>query len=603
VSPFHESESIKAHPAVLGASTGDELADDSVRPLKMRVFGTTVALHGARELPLGPPRHRALLGLLLVRLGQVVPVPQLIDELWGDRPPQRPTATLHTYISHLRRALSLSAGPEGASTLVRYQAPGYVLTLSPEQVDAYRFERLVIQARRDMSARDYRAARDRLTAALALWRGDPYLDLVDYAPMAEESARLEQTRLTAVELQAETYLALGEDDAVVARLYPEAQRYPMRECLIGYLMTGLYRLGRQSDALRLFERTRAHLADELGVDAGAELQRIHTSILRQDLTFGDHAAVHVGVREERVDAVPLPLAEAPTGGDREEAVTSGSHTWPVTFGEQAESSEGARVPHSLQSLPFVGRNYELAVLTAWASAALSGEGGLAAVTGQAGIGKTELTAEVARGVREAGREVISVSFRSENGPAYGMWAPVLRRLSTSRPEAFRAAGARYGRVLGGLLPALSLGTAQAVPDEQPPPQAPFLVEDAVCSVLASLAREQPLLLVLDDLQSADYFSLNLLHLLVCRLPDVPLGILVTSAEPGSMTESPSHAALKQVLGHTRAWTLRLGGLSEHAVAALVAAQVEADVEAEAILALHKRSEGNPYALRQLLSLA
>ncbi|MEU7473734.1 BTAD domain-containing putative transcriptional regulator [Streptomyces sp. NPDC044984] len=579
-------------------------------------------MHGTRELSLGAPRHRALLGLLVVRLNQVVPVPQLIEELWGDRPPRRPTAALHTYISHMRRALSNGAGPGGPSMLVRHQAPGYVLALDPDQVDAHRFERLVLQARRDMTARDHRMAQDRLSAALKLWRGTPYLDLVDYAPMAEESARLEQARLTAVELHAEASLALGENDAVVARLHPEAQRYPTRECLVAYLMTALYRLGRQADALRLFERTRAQLAEELGVDAGAELQRIHAAILRQELPFGDRTATRTVVitDEDRAGGTASPQPEAPAGGDHKDTTAWGARadrpdpsrerTEPaarVALLNTAGVTYGITVPHDsevsrpLTSLPFVGRTYELAVLGAWADAALSGEGGLAAVTGQSGIGKTELTVEVTRGVREAGQEVISVSCRSEDGPAYGVWARILQELSRTRPEAFRTVSARYSRLLSGLLSDAPSDAAEE--DVQPPLRAPFLVEDAVCVILVALARQKPFLLVLDDLQSADYPSLSLLYLLTCRLPEVPLGVLVTSADPGPASESTPQTALDHLLSSARTLTLRLGGLSEQAVAALVATHVDAEVDAEATLALHKHSGGSPYALRRLLSLA
>ncbi|MGW5698289.1 AAA family ATPase [Streptomyces asiaticus] len=251
----------------------------------------------------------------------------------------------------------------------------------------------------------------------------------------------------------------------------------------------------------------------------------------------------------------------------------------------------------MTSLPFVGRTYELAVLGAWADAALSGEGGLAAVTGQSGIGKTELTVEVTRGAREAGHEVIGVSCSGKDGPAYGVWTRILRQLSHTRPEAFRTVSARYSGLLGGLL---SDVPSDAAEDVQPPLQAPFLIEDAVCVILVALARQKPFLLVLDDLQSADYSSLNLLHLLTCRLPEVPLGVLVASADPGPAPESTPQTALDHLLNSARTLILRLGGLSEQAVATLVATHVDADVDAEATLALHKRSGGSPCALRRLL---
>ncbi|MGW0207492.1 AfsR/SARP family transcriptional regulator [Streptomyces sp. NPDC003233] len=173
------------------------------------------ARRGAEQVPLGPPRHRAVLGLLLIRLGQVVPADQLVDELWGDSLPRRPQATLQTYLSHLRRVLT---GRHGPIAPLRYQAPGYVLTVEPGAFDLSRFESLVSQGQRHVADSRVQDARDVFDQALQLWRADPFLDLAAYTPLAEEAARLSLLRTTAVAAHADTLLALGEaGDAVATR--------------------------------------------------------------------------------------------------------------------------------------------------------------------------------------------------------------------------------------------------------------------------------------------------------------------------------------------------------------------------------------------------
>ncbi|MEU3991988.1 AfsR/SARP family transcriptional regulator, partial [Streptomyces platensis] len=268
------------------------------------------ARYEGRELPLGPPRRRAVLALLLVRLGRVVPTEVLVEELWRDEPPRRPVGALQSHVSHLRRALDVMKGP-GEPSLVRHRAPGYVLDLAPEQSDAHRFERLVAEGRRLLGRRDAVAARDRIAEALALWQGAPYTEFSAHPVLLDERGRLEQLRLTAVETGAEARLALGAAEEVAAELAREARRHPARERLIGHLMTALSQLGRQAEALELYERTRSHLVEEFGVDAAAELQRIRTAILRQELDDGPAAepAVPPAVRPAVAVSPPAPTPD------------------------------------------------------------------------------------------------------------------------------------------------------------------------------------------------------------------------------------------------------------------------------------------------------
>lgn len=167
--------------------------------------------------------------------------------------------------------------------VLRHRAPGYVLELSPEQVDVHRFEQLFSTGRRFLARQDPVAARDRLTRALGLWRGSPYAEFVTHQPLADESTRLEQVRLTALEACAEAGLVLGRTAEVVTELEREVRQHPTRERLVGHLMTALFRSGRQAEALEVYEWTRSYLVEEYGVDTTAELQQLHTALLRQEL--------------------------------------------------------------------------------------------------------------------------------------------------------------------------------------------------------------------------------------------------------------------------------------------------------------------------------
>ncbi|MBZ4322540.1 BTAD domain-containing putative transcriptional regulator [Streptomyces huiliensis] len=304
-------------------------AADGTTALRLRVLGPMSAQYDGADRALGPRRHRALLALLLLRLGRVVPTGVLIDDLWGYAPPRRAVATLQSYVCHLRRALDSPAGRTGPS-LLHYRAPGYVLRLAPEQVDVQRFELTVAAGNRLLERRNLQGARDVFTDALDLWQGSPYEEFEEIGALADESGRLEQIRLTAVEGLAEARLALGEAADVAAELAPEARRHPTRERLVGHLMTALSSLGRQAEALRVHERTRVCLAEEFGVDIGAELRRVHAAVLRQEPL-------------ERPPAPPPPVSLAPAATGPGPLLNPGP--WPP---EKRTDAPAPRVPGELR---------------------------------------------------------------------------------------------------------------------------------------------------------------------------------------------------------------------------------------------------------------
>lgn len=218
-------------------------------------------------------KERTLLALLLADANRVVPAARLIDELWGERVPRSATKTLQTYVSHLRRLL--------ADRLITDPA-GYVLRVRPEEFDVSRFERGVADGRLAILRGECDAGRRLLDGALALWRGDAYTGVWSETLIRAESVRLAELRLGATEDLIEVRLAGGEHMVLVAELEALVARHPERERLWGLLMIALDRGGRQADALRVFQRARAHLVDEIGIEPGPELSSIERAILRRD---------------------------------------------------------------------------------------------------------------------------------------------------------------------------------------------------------------------------------------------------------------------------------------------------------------------------------
>jgi DNA-binding SARP family transcriptional activator/tetratricopeptide (TPR) repeat protein len=243
--------------------------------LEFRVLGPVEALHGGQRLDIGHPRQRAVLAVLLLDLNHVVSAQQLIDRVWGEDPPVTVRNVLYGYVAGLRTALVRAAA--GNCMLAR-RAGGYVLAADEDQLDLCWFRRLAVQAR--AADRDEDAAQQ-LSEALALWRGEaltglggPWLEGVRQA--------LSRQRMDAVACANDIRLRQGEHAALAGELSELIARNPADERLAGQLILALYRSGRPGEALRWFERTRLRLADELGADAGPELQALHRQILAED---------------------------------------------------------------------------------------------------------------------------------------------------------------------------------------------------------------------------------------------------------------------------------------------------------------------------------
>jgi WD40 repeat protein/DNA-binding SARP family transcriptional activator len=241
--------------------------------MEFRVLGPLEVDAGAGPIPLGGPKQRAVLAHLLLRANQLVPAETLVDEIWGEEPPEQARNIIQTYVSHLRKALGRDR--------IESQAPGYRLRLESSELDATRFDELMRDAKKALPV-DPNIAVRAIDDALALWRGPALADLADQPSLLAETARLDELRLEAQEDRVEGLLASGAQARVIGELEALLARHPWRERLWGLLMLALYREGRQAEALNAFQRAREILADELGIDPSPDLTRLHERILKQD---------------------------------------------------------------------------------------------------------------------------------------------------------------------------------------------------------------------------------------------------------------------------------------------------------------------------------
>jgi len=500
--------------------------------MDFRVLGPLQVVDGDHPVALGGPMQRGVLALLVLEPNRVVSMQQLIYRLWGDDPPVRATGTVQAYVSNLRRALEPRRRPGEQARVLVWRAPGYVLRVPPDDVDWLRFERLVDRARVAREAGDLLAADAMLTEARALWRGPP---LADFPAIAmRERARLDGLRLSAVEDQAEVRLALGRHHEVVDELASAALEHPLRERLRCLQMTALYRAGRQVEALDVYTEVRRRLAEEHGLDPGADLRRLHEQILRQD---------------PALEPVRPPAATTQRPGHDPAA--------------------------------FVGRATELAMLDAQVSATQAGSGRVVLVEGEPGVGKTRLAEEVA--TRAAARGFLTLWGRcaeGEGAPPLWPWVQILRAAGDERG----VAGLAPERAR--LDPAVGRG----------------LLNQALTDLLCEHARARPLVLILDDLQWAEEASLAALEFLAARLADARILVLGTYREV-DLRHAPGLSGTLGVLARLPGTgRVELRGLGVDEVASLIRAHTGAEPADDEAATVHRRTEGNPFFISELLRL-
>jgi DNA-binding SARP family transcriptional activator len=228
--------------------------------MDFRILGPLEVIEHGHKLDIGGQKQRALLAVLLLHANEPVSTDLLIDALWEDSPPETAQKALQVYVSQLRKVV----GRERLET----RAPGYLLRVEPSDFDLARFQVLRKEGR--------------CAEALAEWSGPPLADFAFERFAQREAARLESERLACVEERIELDLAAGRHAELVGELEGLVRISPLRETLRGQLMLALYRSGRQAEALTIYQEGRDALVEELGIEPGPELRRLHQAILRQD---------------------------------------------------------------------------------------------------------------------------------------------------------------------------------------------------------------------------------------------------------------------------------------------------------------------------------
>jgi DNA-binding SARP family transcriptional activator len=275
-----------------------------------------------------------------------------VTSAWGSEPPASARTVVRNRVSVIRRLLC----PGDGVGLIETRGSGYVINIDDDQLDTRRFEQLVTRADGLAAAGEPDRAAQVFVEALRLWRG-PALDGLRTPSLTAAAQQLEEARVRALERRVELELAAGKHREVLAELSALTQTYPFRERLREQLMLALYRAGRQSEALEVYRDTHAMLADQLGVAPGSALQNLHHAILQ--------GGEEISSPEATVLAVRAGVVEVPR-----------------------------QIP--LEGFGFTGRDYEIA----WLDDLLRTGGGVGAVAGSAGVGKTALAVHWAHRVSD-----------------------------------------------------------------------------------------------------------------------------------------------------------------------------------------------------------
>lgn len=525
--------------------------------LTFRVLGSVGATLDGVPLDLGGWRQRSVLARLLVAAGRVVPVEVLIGDLWHAETPPSAMSALQAHVSHLRRTLEPGRAPRTPARVLVTSPPGYAVRPEPDAVDAALAVRLLDEGYRLVDA-DPVGARDRYSAAIDLWQGPPYADYADEPWALPEAARLEELRLIAVERRAAAALAAPSGRDPLPQLRAHVAEHPLREEGWRLLALGLYRAGRQGDALAALREARERLADELGADPGPALRALEADVLAQ---------------APSLDPVRLPAAPVGRPAGVEPPAPGGTGT--------------PGVPGTPPARLLVGRDAERAALLRSADEAAGGALRVAVVAGEAGSGKTTLLDDLAAHL--AGRGWTTCSVRcpeSDGAPPAWPWTEALGALAATAPPEDPAA----------LAPLLAADAGARGPGDAAGNR--FRLHQAVARWLATVAGRAPLLLVVDDLHRADQETAALLVDLAAALAGSPVLLVVghRAEETSRRTEVLAALARRSPL------SLRLHGLDAAGVDRLVDSWAAAPVDAATRAAIAARTDGNPFYVRELLRL-
>ena len=499
--------------------------------MKLEVLGPLrVVDDEGRHVPVPAPRLRVLLAALALHADSPIPTESLAELVWDGAPPAAASVTLRSYIHRLRAEL----GPTLARRIVSHP-PGYTCRADEQEVDALWFEALCRET--DTAVREQRWARASRAADLAtsLWRGTPLVDVPCQTLRDEFTPRLEQLRTQMLENQAEAALALGRHEHWVQPLRELVTAHPLRERFHAQLMQALARCGRQAEALAAYQDARKLLVEELGLEPGPELRRLHEQILAGD------------------DDLVVPRTSVAPPRD----------------------SPSAAAPRQLPAAAghFVGRHAELDQITGLLGPSQSTDapGGtvvISAIDGMAGIGKTALAIRAAHRLTEDfpdGQLFIDLHGHTQGqrprtaDQALGWLLRALGVPAGQIPSGHEQAAALYRQRLAGTRTLIVLDNAATEAQIRP-----LLPGSGSCLVLITSRRR------LKGLDDARALSLDLLSapeaVALLRAVAGPGRVPADDRLPGEVAELCGHLPLAlriagALLRHRPAWTLEhLAGL-------------------------------------------
>lgn len=518
--------------------------------MRIGVLGQTEVSLDRGPLPLTSRKPRQIVATLALAGRRPVSFDALVDMLWGNEPPEGLPGTLHAYIAALRKQLEPDRAPRAPARTLVTVGNGYALRTGEDDLDAVRFHRSIIDVNRRLDRpdpltppglrpADLADAAAQLGAALALWRGEPYADLPDADVVLAERGRLAELRVVALEDLATLRLAQGSHGLVAAELESLTATHPLRERLWILRAQALYAAGRQADALDVLRRFGDLLDEELGIEASPLLRDLQVRILRQDPT--------------------LSWNDSSRPADR-------------THGAPPTSVLSARPARPLlPDWPMVGRSGQLDALLGALGRAAGGVPTYAIVTGEPGIGKSRLCAELAAQACDEGARLLWGRCSQDDGaPPLWPWRQVLLGLGHDLEVAAGDEGAA------------------------------FRTWEAIAHRIRDAARHETLVVVLDDLQWADTPTLKALRLLVETVTDGRLLVLATwrsHPDPGGALADAADA-----LARAHATRVALTGLDEESAADVVAAIARRPDPRQAA-ELARRTDGNPFYLVEFARLA
>lgn len=518
------------------------------------VLGPTVVRAAAGEpVALRAAKHRALLAALALQPGRPMSADALVDAIWGADPPPSAQATLHTYLSVVRRTLEPALPARAPSRYLVSSDLGYELRLGAGHLDVTDFTRTVEEVHGSLGplasataphTDDVAAAStalERLEGALALWRGQPYADVNDSELANAERARLADLRLLALEDRATLLIAAGAPERATGELEALTAAHPLRERLWTLLAVAQARTARQADALATLERLRVTLDQELGIEPSPVVRDLQTAILRQEPLVSTHSAVGA--------ATPPGAAVVP---------------------------EPPAADLSVPDWPFVGRDDQLETLGSLLEMASAGTPAFAVLVGEPGAGKSRLATELCLRAGGAGATVlVGRCSQDEDAPPLWPWTSALGRT---------------------VAPAGETSVEGAVDHDAER----FQRAQAICADLLRRAADDTVVLLLEDLHWADSSSLRVLRQLCTTAASGRLLVICTWRR-GSTGTALGEAA--EALARRHATQLDLAGLTDADAREVLSAVAGDPVPDGVAAAVRERTDGNPFYLVEYARLA